>query len=285
MATIMEYNLHPELYSCGIDHVLLPPKRQIGQHVQETWELAYVLKGSGVRTIGNTVESFDEGELLLIPPKIPHGWVFDPRQVDSNGNIENIAVVFSNPILRQCAATFPELRESVENILSFKDAILIEGERRIEITLLLKRMADDPETSHPLHLIHLLMLLGGEKGGKVVGRHQVFSRADLRMNQLRTYLTCNFNRDIRLDDAAAHLGMNRSAFCVFLKKTIGKTFTEYLNGYRICKACETLQSHPDMPISEVAYQMGFNTICYFNRIFLKHTGMSPNAYRKLKKKT
>lgn len=82
--------------SFSFDHVHITPDKQVPMHQQETWELAYIVTGSGVRIIGGVVENFSEGEIIFIPPDIPHCWSFDPKVGDKEGKIENICL-FINP--------------------------------------------------------------------------------------------------------------------------------------------------------------------------------------------
>lgn len=279
MANILEYTICPEAFSCGIDHVLLPPEKQIGLHTQETWELVYVITGSGLRSIGNTTDTFQAGEMILIPPYMPHGWTFTPEGTDADGNIENIAVVFTDKMLQQCASTFPELREGIERMRNFQYALLIEGSLQEKLASLMLQMTHESDSERTISLLRLFALITQANGYRIAGECQKMNRTQKRINQLQIFITCNYNRNITLKDAAYHLGMNPSAFCVFLKNHTQKTFTAHLNEYRIHIACRLLTEKPDATIAEIAYQTGFNTICYFNRMFNRQTGMSPKAYR------
>ena len=83
--------------------------------------------------------------------------------------------------------------------------------------------------------------------------------------------------DITLDDVARHVGMNRTSFCIFFKKVSGKTFVTYLNEYRIELACRLLKQQK-VSVAEICYQVGFNNVPYFNRVFKKMKGVSPSEY-------
>ena len=98
-----------------------------------------------------------------------------------------------------------------------------------------------------------------------------------RMEKIRIYVSCNFARKILLEDIAAHVGMNRSAFCSFFKQQTGKTFITWLNEYRIEKACEML-STGDIRVGEVAVAVGFESIPHFTRTFRQLKGMSPTQW-------
>ena len=57
------------------------------------------------------------------------------------------------------------------------------------------------------------------------------------------------------------------------------TFTEFVNYYRINKACQMISE--DKTIAEICYGCGFSNISYFNRIFKKHTLKTPSEFRRL----
>lgn len=58
------------------------------------------------------------------------------------------------------------------------------------------------------------------------------------------------------------------------------SFTEFLNSYRIKTAQQLLQDRPNITVSAIAYDCGFNTLSSFNQAFKKLTGNTPSAYRK-----
>lgn len=58
------------------------------------------------------------------------------------------------------------------------------------------------------------------------------------------------------------------------------SFTEYLNSYRVKSAQQMLEDKPNITVSAIAYDCGFNTLSSFNQAFKKLTGTTPSAYRK-----
>jgi AraC-like DNA-binding protein len=65
-------------------------------------------------------------------------------------------------------------------------------------------------------------------------------------------------------------------FCKMFKKATGLNFTEYLSRVRIEKA-ETLLLNPNLRVSEIAYDVGFQSLTHFNRVFRKVVGLSPTG--------
>ena len=100
-----------------------------------------------------------------------------------------------------------------------------------------------------------------------------------RMQQISAYVMKHYVHSISLDDIAAEVGMNRSAFCTYFKRYKGMTFSQFVTQYRLNTACELLK-HSQKSISEICYIVGFNDLPHFNRVFRKNIGMSASQYRK-----
>lgn len=101
------------------------------------------------------------------------------------------------------------------------------------------------------------------------------------MENIRVFCSCNYARSISLDEIASYVGMNKSAFCTFMRRHAGKSFSEYINCYRLEKAFERLK-HTDDDIAAIAYDTGFANVTYFNRLFKSKYGCTPRNVRKYK---
>jgi AraC-like DNA-binding protein len=87
----------------------------------------------------------------------------------------------------------------------------------------------------------------------------------------------NFRHKIRNADIAEHCGMSTFHFSHEFTETFSLTFQDFVLRYRIFEACKELQ-HPNVPIANVAYSVGFNDPSYFARVFRRFVGISPSAY-------
>jgi AraC-like DNA-binding protein len=67
-------------------------------------------------------------------------------------------------------------------------------------------------------------------------------------------------------------------FCKLFKKATGLNFTDYVSRVRIEKA-KNLLLNPNLRISEIAFEVGFQSLTHFNRVFKKIIGQSPTQYR------
>ena len=99
------------------------------------------------------------------------------------------------------------------------------------------------------------------------------------LNAVFQFTLSNFKDDITLHSVAKMANRSPAAFCRFFKKRTRKTYISFLNEVRIQEACSLLLK-PDLNISEICFQTGFNNISNFNRQFKKITGFTPKGYRK-----
>lgn len=93
-----------------------------------------------------------------------------------------------------------------------------------------------------------------------------------------SFLEDNYSHPITLEDIAAAAGMSRKYFCEYFKKMSGKTPVEFLNCYRIERACEKLL-HTDLPVTQIALECGFNDLSYFIKTFKGQKNVTPAKYR------
>jgi AraC-like DNA-binding protein len=100
-----------------------------------------------------------------------------------------------------------------------------------------------------------------------------------RVNLIYDHVRTNFQRPIPLDEIASQVSMTIPAFCRYFKKLSGKTFTRFVNEFRIVNACKLLSEMP-LSITDICFESGFNNFSHFNRLFKEMTGKNPSEYRK-----
>lgn len=255
------------------------PHEEIGLHEADTWEINHVTFGQGMKLIGDRTTPFKAGEVVLIPPHIPHCWKFDESVTDGQGRIANICVFLTDELLERTAETFPEMEERIAKLKELDEAISFSNKQAQKIVRLLESMREMNNLQRIGSIMELLLLITEDEGNSVtVGKIAEQNREESFLEQIDTYVICNARRDFKLDDIARHVGMNRTSFCVYFKKLTGKTFVTYLNEYRMESACKLLRES-QLTISEICYSAGFNDIPYFNRAFKKAMGVSPTEYR------
>ena len=86
------------------------------------------------------------------------------------------------------------------------------------------------------------------------------------------------SEDISLGQVAKAVNTSTFYFCKMFKKMTGINFTDYLSRVRIEKS-KNLLLNPNLRVSEIAFEVGFQSLTHFNRVFKKVLGQTPTDYR------
>lgn len=260
------------------DHVHLIWHEQISIHQSNAWELSYVITGSGTRVVGGTMETFSKGEIILLPPNLPHGWYFDEKVHDEHGKIENITIIFTDSFLDKCANTFPELRSSVESLKKISKGMSIRGDVLPMVQKLMHAMTNQTNIEQLTTLLLIISQISTANEMQIVGFRKKQTCKSEKLQEVHRYMVTNYHNKVTLKDIAKYVGMNSSSFCSFFKREKGMSFFTALNEYRIRCSCIMLRE-TSMSVSEISIAVGFNDIPYFNRTFKKIIGITPTDYR------
>lgn len=94
----------------------------------------------------------------------------------------------------------------------------------------------------------------------------------------KQYILDHHSEDLSLGQVAAAVHTSLFYFCKLFRKYTGITFTEYVSRTRIERA-KNLLLNPNLRVSQIAYEVGFQSLTHFNRVFRKVVGESPSDYR------
>ncbi|MCF6405997.1 AraC family transcriptional regulator [Chitinophaga filiformis] len=120
---------------------------------------------------------------------------------------------------------------------------------------------------------------------------QVFSRflvhasdrdldIDERILKALQYIHRNIDKPVTVEELTANSFLSKDHFIRLFKKSMGCTPGRYISQKKIEKAQRVMLLKKDVSIKELAYNLGFENISYFNRFFKKMTGENPGSYRK-----
>lgn len=98
---------------------------------------------------------------------------------------------------------------------------------------------------------------------------------------VKDFIRNNYTKNITVGDLAKKYSINTDYLSTVFKQETGKNIIKYLTEIRIEKACQLLKE-THLKISDISYSLGYNDRQYFNRVFKKITGMTPDEYRNMK---
>jgi AraC-like DNA-binding protein len=117
--------------------------------------------------------------------------------------------------------------------------------------------------------------LAGELNRLLMAEENAESPAIARAKQ---YINAHLDERITLDEVAAYVCVSPFYFCKIFKQATGMTLTEYVNRRRIEWAKRKLLN-PHARVTEVAFDVGYQSLSQFNRSFLRYAGESPTKFR------
>jgi AraC-like DNA-binding protein len=98
------------------------------------------------------------------------------------------------------------------------------------------------------------------------------------ITKARAYIHEHQTEELSLGQVAKAVNMSSYYFCKTFKKVVGINFTDYVARVRIEKS-KNLLLNPNLRVSEIAFEVGFQSLTHFNRVFKKVLGQSPTEYR------
>jgi AraC-like DNA-binding protein len=252
-------------------------------HFHPELELTLILESSGTHFIGNSISAFYKNELTLTGPNLPHFWRCDPIYYQKGHlKAEAIIVRFSECFLGKGFFFLPEMHH-VNNLFKIsRRGLKIFGDTKERTAQIMGDMMQMDGAGRIIALLQILNLLASSSEYKTlssIGFAQTYETSDIeRINDVYTYLMENFTHPIELKDAASVANMNPAAFCRYFKTKTGKTFTQFLQEFRIGHACKIL-IEGKFNVSQVCYESGFQNQSYFIKQFKKITQQTPLQYQ------
>ncbi|WP_298487883.1 AraC family transcriptional regulator [uncultured Maribacter sp.] len=254
-------------------------------HYHSKLELTYIIESSGTRYIGNHVQKFNPGELVLVGPNVPHCWKNDSSYF-SEKSIQKAHAIVIHFDLNFLGESFWQVSEMIliKRLLS-ESKSGIKFSKKITNSAL-QKLINLEHLTDPLKLIsfiEILELLSNDNKRKLLSSTPIdYSIKDknlIKINNILNYISNNYKEDLSIQQLSEITHLTPNAFCRYFKKHTRKTFKEYLNELRISNVCKFLQE-TDMSINEIAYSSGYNNLSHFIKMFKKFKNIQPNQYRK-----
>ena len=250
-------------------------------HFHPEYELVINIKSNGTRIIGDSVELFDQYDMVLIAGNIPHCWNYY-RQNNTLPENHGIIVNFKLESIGESLLSQHELR-CFKDLLGEADRGLVfsvEDSRKAEKYLV--QMVSNKGIDKMIDFFNILRILcASEKKAYLCSENYKLAfdeRGNKKMSDVYTYIRENYFKDIPLEKIARIAKMSPFAFSRYFKKNCGAGFIEYLNRVRTNKACYLLRE-TEYAVHDIATECGFASISNFNKQFRKAEGISPRDFR------
>ncbi|WP_341225872.1 AraC family transcriptional regulator [uncultured Arcticibacterium sp.] len=255
------------------------PRFDFKWHFHPEYEITFIRRGKGNRHVGDSLEPFQEGDLVLIGANIPHTWVSDMEEENCQADVVQFSELVVSPLLvglNEFEKVKILLRKSDRGIC-FK----VNGEEDFLMSKF-DTLHKAVGMSKVLLLFELLDMLASKTSFYSLlntdFKSQLGKKETDRMDTVFNYIQDHFREQITLEKMSSLSCLTPTSFSRFFKKQTHQTFVDYLNELRLTAAMRELQG-TDKSISEVAFSSGFNTLMHFNRLFKRKYSCSPSVWR------
>ena len=268
-----EYVTYPDDSSIRIWYSDIPWRYETHDH--SAVEIVLVLEGMVTYMIEETVYQVRKGEVLIVPPDMPHSlnmgdnssrylFLFEPDAIMTMRDIKSMAVYFHKPFhLRDGSEAHVRIREL---LLRARDAY----DKR-------EMMWNTVCYSSLLRIYAMLgqRYLSGIKPRSGDGLRNMDSEV---ITAVMTYINNHYREELSLEDVAKFAGFSRYYFSRSFKRQTGYSFKDYLCQKRLQVAMDLL-IRTNRSMREVAIESGFGSVATFNRVFREKKGCTPTQYR------
>lgn len=253
-------------------------------HYHPEYEIVMVTESTGKRFIGDHISDFHPGNLAFLGPNIPHTYRNEEKYYEKNSALraKSIVIHFTASSLGNDFLKLPEsgpLNKLFQRSLHGLD---IGGKTHRYISNRLYEIVSLTGMKRWLCLVEILLEIAGSKNISHITKTPQMGfneKESTRLCKVFDWITTNFDKEIRLSEAAQIAEMNENAFSRYFSQRTRKTFSEFIQELRLKKAAKLLVEN-SMTVTEICYDCGYSNISNFNRQFLNHYQMNPLKYKK-----
>ncbi len=249
-------------------------------HQHEELQLSLIIEGKGTLIVGDTVNYYKPGDVIILGSNLPHVFKSD---LNTSKKSHMITLFFhKNGFGKQ----FFELEELKELQPFFKKSAqgfkVTTSKKRINTLFLdLENASKLTRFIILLEILKLASKASYKNLSSFIYEKAYSDNEGKRMQDVFDFTITHFDGDITLESIAEVANMSKNAFCKYFKKRTNKTYFRFLNELRVEHACKLLIEEKDMAIAEIAFKSGFKNISNFNRQFKIIKKINPGEYRNI----
>lgn len=286
--SILEYKI-PHHLETLCSHIAYP-KFVLPLHKHVEYELMLFTKGSGKQFVGEGVCDFNPGDVALIGSNVPHLHLSNAQLQLKEGNqevednSEGQAIQFRPELFPVNLRDLPDYQHLYDLLSKSQYGIRFYDEGLYDDLLsLIEEFDNSSFTFRIISLLKMLECLYTCKNYKLLSEtpynmanHQ--EEVSEPINKVYTYLYNHFKEDVKLEDIASYVGQNKTALCRYFKQRSRKSIFQSLAEIRISHSVKLL-AYSNLPVSQVAFESGYNTMSHFITQFKNIMERTPSEYR------
>ncbi len=254
-------------------------------HYHPELELHYIIKGQGVRFIGDSISNFQDGELVLLGQNLPHTWRCNESKTLGIREDSTAAIViqFLPDFLGKEFFSIPEALQIRLLFEKAKRGLLITGKTNAIVHEKMLKAVEESGMYRILTLLEILHILSQSCELNYIATSANFHRSNeaesVRLNKIYAHTMANFKRPLPLEEMAEVASLSVTSFCRYFKMMTNKSFHDFLMEIRISNACRLLVED-NLSINAICYECGFGNVSNFYRYFVRIKNTTPAEFKK-----
>jgi AraC-like DNA-binding protein len=255
-------------------------------HYHPELELHYIVRGEGVRFVGDNVSNFNSGELLLLGENLPHMWRCNEQyfQRDPEITAEAVVVQFLPDFMGKDFLKMSESTAILNLYEKAKAGLVITGPTKEKIIRLMLRSVKAKGLSRLVLILNMLDILCESPDltriASTPSLHQSSKEEMDRLNKVYNYTLANYKNDLTLEEIASVANLSVTSFCRYFKLMTKKTFHDFLIEIRISHAQRMLIEDRLATAEAICFECGFNNRSMFFAHFKRITGVTPFEFKR-----
>jgi len=249
-------------------------------HQHEEIQICHILRGEGTLVIGDSINPYKKGDVIVIGSYMPHVFKSD---VEAEAVSKMRSLFFTK---ESFGSNFFDLELSQELRSFFEKSsygfkLLGSTETASKLFSKIHKATKLKRFMLFLDLLKILSTKEHQRLSSFIYDKKYSPTEGKRMTDVLEYTFENYDKDVSLEAVAQVAAMTKNSFCKYFKKKTNKTYFEFLKEIRVEHACKLIRKHKDVRIFEIAYLCGFKNMSNFNKQFKSITTLSPSVFKKL----
>jgi AraC-like DNA-binding protein len=251
-------------------------------HYHPEFELTLTLNSRGQRYIGDSIANYDDGDLVLLGPNLPHTWHSTGKIATSSPHHAVVmwfteAWAASVTTLAEVSAVAPMLARAERGIAFSKDAAA-------RVRPIIESIPGREPSGRLFLLMDALMQLATDEDARPIAstaaaRRKLGSPDRGRVERVLDYIHANYREHVAIEILADLAALSVSGFHRLFRRHTRFTVSEYVAELRIGEACSLLVNSRK-PIAHIADEVGYSSLANFNRQFRALKAVTPSDFRR-----
>jgi AraC-like DNA-binding protein len=252
-------------------------------HYHPEFELTLTLNSRGQRYIGDNIASYDDGDLVLLGPNLPHTWN-SANSIDARRPHHAVVMWFTETWGQSVTSALAEMRAVAPLLTRAGRGVVFSQGAAKAARPIIESIPERAPADRLLRLMEVLALLAGDSGaapiaGPAASRRKVDSPDQDRIERVLDHIHAHYREPITIDTLADVAALSGSGFHRLFRRHTRLTVSDYVTELRIGQACALLVSTA-RPIAHIADEVGYASLANFNRQFRALKQVTPREFRR-----